>query len=69
MGNSFPWHHFYPKDAPREIDPDGIGSIVNLFSTAVSEHRDRPAFGNFGNYISYAESAKLAHNFGAIPYP
>ena len=63
MGNTFPWHHLYPQDAPHDIDPDKYASIVDLFSEAVKKYSDRPAFGNFGHRISYAETDKLAHHF------
>lgn len=63
MGNTFPWHNLYQDDTPRDVDPDQYASIVELFLEAVAKYPDRPAFGNFGNYISYAQTAELAHNF------
>ena len=65
MNASAVWHAHYPDNVPHQIDPSRYRSIVELFTTAVEEHGNRPAFGNFGCYLSYAETFRLATSFAA----
>lgn len=63
MGNHAPWHNLYPEKTPTEINPDQFSSVVELFTVAANAHAERPAFGNFGCYLSYERTAELAHQF------
>lgn len=57
------WHAHYPEKVPYQIDMRRYQSIVDLFTSAVDEHANRPAFGNFGCYLSYAQTLRLAGSF------
>ena len=65
MSDSAIWYAHYPDNVPRQIDLNRYRSIVDIFTTAVDQHQDKPAFGNFGCYLSYADSERLAKSFAA----
>ncbi len=50
-----PWWKSYPPDVPREVDLSSHDSLVSLCAAAFREFAERPAFGNFGVYLRYAE--------------
>jgi long-chain acyl-CoA synthetase len=59
-----PWLAQYPAGVPAEIDVDEFPSIVSVLQRAIDRYRDRPAFGNLGKILTYADvdllSAQLA---------
>ncbi len=50
-----PWLAHYPAGVPAEIDVDEFPSIVSLLERSISRFRDRPAFGNLGKILTYAD--------------
>ncbi|MGR8947713.1 MAG: AMP-binding protein [Gammaproteobacteria bacterium] len=57
------WHTLYPYNVPREIDASRCFSLVDLFTDAAANHLLRPAFGNFGSYLTYEQTQQLAQSF------
>ncbi|MEM7467588.1 MAG: AMP-binding protein [Pseudomonadota bacterium] len=62
---SAPWHTLYPANVPHEIDTAACRSPLVQFLSAADQFSQRPAFGNFGCYLTYEESRNLAENFAA----
>ncbi len=60
------WHKQYPSSVPTEINPDAFSSLVHLFEQSVRDYRDRPAFGNMGKSITYAELDELSARFASF---
>jgi len=60
-----PWWKSYPADVPREIDASGHTSLVALCETAFAEFAERPAVGNFGSFMRFAELDRASRAFAA----
>lgn len=60
-----PWWKSYPPGVPREIDSTLHDSLVALCMAACQEFADRPAVGNFGMTMSFAELARHSLAFAA----
>lgn len=60
-----PWLAQYPDGVPATIDPDEYASIVAVLQSAIDEHRDRPAFSNFGKTLTYGDVDRLSAQFAA----
>lgn len=59
------WQKRYPKGVPNEINPDHYSSLVDIFKESVTRYKDKPAFVNMGQEISYDELDKQSRNFAA----
>ena len=59
------WLKSYPAGVPAEIDPGAFSSVVDIFEQSVSRYADRPAFGNLGCFLSYADADRLTRDFAA----
>ncbi|WP_112662662.1 AMP-binding protein [Microvirga flavescens] len=55
-----PWLKSYPPGVPPTIDESKIGSLADIFRTAVATYADRPAVESFGVRMSYAELGRQA---------
>jgi long-chain acyl-CoA synthetase len=60
-----PWLASYPPGVPHQIDPDSVGTLVDLFDESVRRYPDRPALESFGKRITYAELASHAASVGS----
>lgn len=60
-----PWLDHYPPDVPRTIDPEPLGSIVDVFQDAVSRFANRPAVESFGVTMTFAEYGVQARQAAA----
>jgi long-chain acyl-CoA synthetase len=49
------WLAAYPPGVPAEIDPDGVGSLVDLLEAAFRQHGAHPAFACMDRFLTYAE--------------
>jgi long-chain acyl-CoA synthetase len=59
------WRKSYPQDVPYLIDPEQFSSVVSLIDAACEEFPKRPAFANFGSFMSFAEFDRHADAFAA----
>ena len=55
-----PWLESYPANIPHTIDESRIGTLVDIFRTAVAEYPNRPAVESFGKRMTYAELGRSA---------
>ncbi|HZB61160.1 MAG TPA: AMP-binding protein, partial [Microvirga sp.] len=55
-----PWLESYPANIPHTIDESRIGTLVDIFRTAVAEYPNRPAVESFGKRMTYAELGRNA---------
>jgi long-chain acyl-CoA synthetase len=62
----YPWHDNYPKDVVKEIDPDAHNSLAELLDESFTKYADQEAFENMGKILTFAETQKLADDFGAF---
>ncbi len=60
-----PWHAHYPPGVPTEIDPARYASLIAMFDETCATYPDRPAFGNFGVFMSYARLQARTRSFAA----
>lgn len=60
------WRKSWPKHVPDCIDPDSVGTLVNLIETAFEGYTDRPAYHNQGATLSYSEVDIMSRNFAAF---
>ena len=65
MTTERPWLAHYPKDVPAQIDLDRYPSIVAVIDEACQRFADRPAYGNLGKTLTYAEIDRLSGQFAA----
>jgi long-chain acyl-CoA synthetase len=61
-----PWLKSYPKGVPAEIDPDRLGSIVQVFRTACDRFGSKPCFTNLGVTLTFADIDRLSGQFAAF---
>ncbi len=59
------WLAHYPPGVPAEIDPDGYGSIVDIFAASVDAHPERRAFvsGATGKALTYRDVDRASRHF------
>ena len=60
------WLRSYPDNVPPEIDPDHYRSLIDVCDRACAEFGERPAFGNFGACLTFAELDTHARNFAGF---
>lgn len=60
-----PWLPFYPPGVPAEIDVAGLGTLVDLIETSVTDFADRPAMLCFGSTMTYATLGQQARDLAA----
>ena len=65
MTTERPWLAHYPKDVPAEIDLNRYPSIVAVIDEACGQFADRPAYGNLGKTLTYADIDRLSSQFAA----
>lgn len=59
------WLKSYPEGTPHDIDPDGHGTVVDLFEECVKKYADLPAFVNMDKTITYKELDDMSRNFAS----
>ena len=65
MTNNFPWFSKYPSGIPREIGPLEYQSLVELFEVSSIKFKNKIAFENMGETLSFKEVNSLSTAFGA----
>ncbi|HRI79406.1 MAG TPA: AMP-binding protein [Cyclobacteriaceae bacterium] len=65
MANDFPWYKSYPAGTPHDIGPLEYGSLVELFQVSVKKYRDREAFTNMGETLTFREIDMYSNAFAA----
>jgi long-chain acyl-CoA synthetase len=55
-----PWLASYPARVSKTIDEAALGSLTDIFRTAVTDYANRPAAESFGKRITYAELGRHA---------
>lgn len=66
MTKDFPWFSKYPVGIPHEIGPLEYQSLVELFEVSSKKFKDRIAFENMGEQLTFNEVNKLSTSFGAF---
>ena len=59
------WRKSYPAHIPASVDPDSIGSLVNLIESALARYRSSPAYHNHGTTLSYDDVDRLSRSYAA----
>ena len=59
------WLSAYPPGTAAEIDPDSVGSVVEMLAETCRRFADRPAFHNLGATLTYRELDRLSRDFAA----
>ena len=62
---SRPWLSAYPPGVPAEIDPDRLGTLVDLFDRSTAAYADRPAIQCFGKTLSFRDLGRSAEAVAA----
>ncbi len=65
MGVERPWLAHYPKSVSAEIDLTRYASVVAVIDEACVRFAQRPAYGNYGRTLSYADVDRLSAQFAA----
>ena len=55
-----PWLAAYPPGMPAEIDPEGLGTLVDLFETSTAAFAERPAMLCFDAALTYGKLGQAA---------
>lgn len=55
-----PWLSAYQPGVPPTIDPDGAGTLVDIFEASVARYPERPALESFGTRLTYQDLARQA---------
>ena len=59
------WRNSYSPGVPHEIDADEFVSIPEVFASSIERFGARPAFGNLGKILSFAEMDALTRSVAA----
>src|SRR5260221_14716829 len=59
------WLAQYPAGIPPEVDVHKYASLRDILEESCRRFAERPAYGNFGASITYAELDRASRNFGA----
>lgn len=59
------WRKSYPAHIPYEVDPDSVGSLVNLIESAFARYRSSPAYYNRGTTLTYGEVDEMSGHYAA----
>ncbi len=65
MTEQRPWLANYPAGIPAEIDVAQYPSVPAILDEAIENHRERPAFSNMGQTITYGELDARSREFAA----
>jgi len=60
------WRKSWPPHVPDNVNPDGVGNLVNLIEQAFAEYADKPAYHNQGRSLDFAEMNTLSRDFAAF---
>jgi len=63
---TYPWHRFYPKSVPYEINPDAYPSLVGMIEEGFHQFRDLPAYACMGKQITFGELDTLSTQFASF---
>ncbi|HZW12564.1 MAG TPA: AMP-binding protein [Noviherbaspirillum sp.] len=66
METSKPWLKDYPAGVPAEISTGIYRTVNQLFETACRKFKERPAFTNMGQSLSYAELDQQSAHFATL---
>jgi len=66
MTNDFPWFGSYPAGIPHDIGPLEYASLVELIEDSSTRFKNRIAFENMGETLSFKEVNTLSTAFGAF---
>ncbi len=65
MTQDFPWFSKYPNGIPHEIGPLAFRSLVEVFEVSSRKFKDRVAFENMGEQLTFQEVDEFSTAFGA----
>ena len=65
MATATPWLNNYPKGIPHEINPEQYNSLLDLFNQCFESFKDRIAFENMGQGMTYGKLDELTRDFAA----
>lgn len=60
-----PWLAAYPPDAPHDIGPEALSTLVDMFETSVATFAARPAIESYGAVLSFAALGQAAQSIAA----
>jgi long-chain acyl-CoA synthetase len=66
MTNDFPWYNKYPTGIPKSIGPMEYGSLIELFDVSSKKFKDKVAFENMGQELTFGEVNALSTSFAAF---
>ena len=66
MTNDFPWYSKYPTGIPKSIGPMEYGSLIELFEVSSKKFKDKVAFVNMGQELTFGEVNALSTSFAAF---
>jgi long-chain acyl-CoA synthetase len=59
------WRKSYPAHIPYEVDPNSVGSLVDLIESAFARYRTSPAYHNRGTTLTYGDVDELSGCYAA----
>ena len=59
------WTKTYPKNVPRDIDPEQFSNLNELIDDAIGRYRFKTAYTNMGAKLSYDDVDRLSKSFAA----
>ena len=63
---SHPWHKFYPKGVPYEIDPDRYKNLPELLKECFTKYSDLIAYENIGSSLTFSQLDLISANFAGF---
>ncbi len=60
------WRDSYSPGVPHEIDADEFASIPEVFAHSIERYNSRPAFGNLGKILTFADMDAITRSVGAF---
>jgi long-chain acyl-CoA synthetase len=61
-----PWLKHYPKGVPHEIDLSAYNNTMEVFDHAIRRFRNRPAYSNMGESLSFEQLDQLSGNLASF---
>ena len=60
------WLQHYDKGVPEKINPEAYDSLTHLFESSVENFREKTAYVNMGQKLSFNELDRYTYNFAAF---